>query len=214
MLEHEIFVLEHISIYAETAGSISIFKVSALAHEVFNDTMKHGTFVSHWLVVHAEVSHFHTHRHSPVQSCLKFSAVLLWGYTSGTYLGTTSLYNSNLMRPTGVSPIEMSKKTIGRPFVPAPVMALVMLIVVWRRNLTHFDFAYLPTLVTHMFRRLNSLAIRAPASVLRRHHFPAVYASCSRTLTTSGAIFNKVPRSYSYVMLKLTPGIRMQAHRW
>lgn len=91
----------------------------------------------------------------------------------------------------------MSKKTIGRPFVPAPVMALVTLIVVWRRNLTQFDFAHLPMLVAHMFRRLNSSTIRASASALRRHHFPTVYVTCPRTLTTSGAIFNKVPRAYS-----------------
>lgn len=37
-----------------------------------------------------------------------------------TYLGTVSLNNSILIRPAGLSPIEMSKKTTGRPLVPAP----------------------------------------------------------------------------------------------
>ena len=49
---------------------------------------------------HGEVAH----RCSPVHSCLKFSAVL----------GTISLNSSILMRPADVSPILMSKKTMGR----------------------------------------------------------------------------------------------------
>lgn len=37
-----------------------------------------------------------------------------------TYLGVKSEKSSNLMRPTGVSPIVISKNTTGRPFRPAP----------------------------------------------------------------------------------------------
>ena len=63
------------------------------------------------------------HLHSPVQSCLKFSAVLTERYGAAhmssrqmpkTYFGTISLKSSILTRPAGVSPIFMSMKTIGR----------------------------------------------------------------------------------------------------
>jgi hypothetical protein len=64
-----------------------------------------------------------TYLYSPVHSCLKFSAVLYIHphhiravnvFRNQTYLGTTSLNNSNFILPAGVSPIWMSMKTTGR----------------------------------------------------------------------------------------------------
>lgn len=64
-----------------------------------------------------------TYLHSPVHSCLKFSAVLensirtahgYRGQAAATNFGTMSLKSSILILPAGVSPMLISMKTIGR----------------------------------------------------------------------------------------------------
>lgn len=102
-----------------------------------NPPMKRAILISLWhiphsiwgkLVIPAKISD--SHLCSPVQSCLKFSAVLYNDVSivlspSYTNLGVISLKSSILILPNADSPNATSKKTIGLVVAPAVVIVAI-----------------------------------------------------------------------------------------
>jgi hypothetical protein len=112
VLDGEVLILECSSIvYRHYARAIRLEKVASLDHKVFDDTVEDGIlealrYIVTAILASAELSCcLRQPKQRQAGLCiLKFSAVL----------GTMSLYSSILSLPIAVSPMEMSKKTIGR----------------------------------------------------------------------------------------------------
>lgn len=54
MLQGEVFIFEFIAIDGFATGTIVVCKITSLTHEVWNDTMESGSFVSETLFASAQ----------------------------------------------------------------------------------------------------------------------------------------------------------------
>lgn len=100
-------------------------EVTTLAHKISDNTVEYTVFIAHRLMVDSVGK---SAQGLPVLSCAQLTEILRRSEVrrgSLTYFGTISEKSSNLILPTAVSPMDMSKKTMGRPFVPAPDIVLL-----------------------------------------------------------------------------------------
>ena len=115
MLDGKVLVLKRSAVvYRHHACPVTLEEVASLNHKVLDDTVKDGVLEALRDVVPS------------VLACAELSCLTckLWRASRGDFLlkfsavfGTISLYSSILSLPIAVSPMEMSKKTIGRDMV-------------------------------------------------------------------------------------------------